>query len=61
MKREERYKRGDRLVEDAIFIRDVVIPRAQAAERWNIVVFEAYRVSELLIKALFFFAGYSEV
>ena len=59
MKREERYESGDRLFKDAVFIRDEVIPKAQDAGRWNIVVFEAYRVSELLIKALFFYAGWS--
>jgi len=59
MNRGARYERGVRLFEDAVFIRDVVIPHAHAARRWNIVIFETYRVSELFTKSLFFFAGYS--
>lgn len=59
MKIEERYKRGNQLIEDAFFIKDLVMPMGCEAERWIVVVFEAYRVSELYIKALFFYSGYS--
>jgi HEPN domain-containing protein len=58
MNLQERYERGGRLFEDAIFIKDEIIPRAYAVRRWNVVVFEAYRVAELFTKSLFFYAGY---
>lgn len=59
MNQADRYERGDRLIKDATFIKNNLIPQGLGAGRWNIVVFEAYRVVELYIKALFFFSGYS--
>ena len=46
------FERGQRNILDAIFIRNTVIPAAQTAQRWNIVVFESYRVLELIIKGI---------
>ncbi len=49
---EELKKRGKRNIEDAIFIKEKLIPIAVKYEHWNIVVFESYAVIELIMKGL---------
>lgn len=59
MNNADRYARGARLLDDAQFVKDVLIDTAFRAEKWNIVVFEAYRSAELLIKGITYSAGYA--
>jgi len=51
------FFRGHRIIEDAFFVRDVFIPAAIQSQKWNIAVFEAYRVVELTIKGIMCLAG----
>lgn len=44
-------------MDDARFVRDVLIEEAINAGRWNLVVFEAYRTAELLIKGIIYSVG----
>ncbi len=59
MNKEELYTRGQMSVDDATFIRDRFISLAVRGNRWNIVVYEAYRVIELLLKGIICFSGYT--
>ena len=59
MNKEQLYNRGQRSIADGIFIRDRVIPLALENKHWNIVVFESYRVIELLIKGMICVSGYT--
>jgi HEPN domain-containing protein len=45
-------RRGELNIADAAFVRDHFIPAAMKSKRWNIVVFEAFRTIELLIKGM---------
>lgn len=58
MNNADRYARGALLLDDAQFVKDVLIDAAVRAEKWNVVVFEAYRSAELLIKGITCSAGY---
>jgi hypothetical protein len=58
MNRTELLRRGDLNVADAAFVRERFIPAAMEAGRWNIVVFEAFRVIELLIKGMVCLSGH---
>lgn len=58
MNNEERYERGARLLDDARFVRAVLMDAAVRAKKWNIVVFEAYRAAELLVKGIIYSMGY---
>ena len=51
--------RGQRSVSDAVYIRDNILPSARIACRWNVVVYEAFRVCELLLKGFVCLAGYT--
>jgi len=55
----QQYEHGERLIEDATFIKSTVIPLCYDSKRWNIVVFETYRVTELYLKSLFYFSGHT--
>jgi len=58
MNKQERFARGFRLIEDAQFVYDTFIPVASREKHWNIVVFESYRTSELLVKGIIYASGY---
>lgn len=58
MNKQERFERGAKLIDDARFVYEVFIPSAVNAEQWNIVVFECYRASELLVKGIINSMGY---
>lgn len=58
MKNQDRYARGARLLDDARFVREVLMDAAFRAKKWNVVVFEAYRAAELLIKGIIYSMGY---
>lgn len=58
MNNEERYERGARLLDDARFVRAVLMDAAARAKKWNIVVFEAYRAAELLVKGIIYSMGH---
>lgn len=51
------FRRGIGMVEDALFVKDKFIPTAISDQRWNIVCYEAYRVTELLIKGMINLSG----
>jgi hypothetical protein len=51
--------RGELNIVDAAFVRDHFIPAAMKSERWNIVVFEAFRTIELLIKGILCLSGHA--
>jgi hypothetical protein len=53
----ELLRRGELNITDAAFVRDHFIPAAMKAKRWNIVVYEAFRTVELLIKGIFCLSG----
>jgi len=46
------------MVDDAFFVRDKFLPQALENERWNIVVYEAYRIIELLLKGMISLSGF---
>ena len=50
-------EQGKRNFSDADYIRSKVIPLAQHDERWSIVVSDAHRVIELLLKGIICFTG----
>jgi len=54
---QELFNRGHRNIEDAYFVRDIFIPSAFEKQKWNIVVYEAYRVVELVVKGIMCLAG----
>lgn len=58
MNKQDRYERGERLLDDARFVREVLMDAAARANKWNIVVFESYRAAELLIKGIIYSMGY---
>jgi len=58
MNKQERYERGSRLMDDAHFVKQVFLSAAFEAGRWNLVLFEAYRAAELLVKGIFYLAVY---
>lgn len=58
MNKQENIARGFRLLEDAKYVYDTLIPLAINHNRWNIVVFESYRASELLVKGIICASGY---
>ena len=58
MNNQQRSERGARLIDDAYFVYDVFVPAAFGANRWNVVVFEAYRAAELLVKGIIYSTGY---
>lgn len=58
MNKQENIARGFRLLEDAKYVYDTLIPLAINHKRWNIVVFESYRASELLVKGIICASGY---
>jgi len=53
--------RGHRNLEDAFFVRGIFIPSALKSQKWNIAVYEAYRVVELAIKGIMCLAGISPI
>jgi hypothetical protein len=53
----ELAQRGELNITDAAFVRDHFIPAAMKSERWNIVVFEAFRTIELIIKGIVRLSG----
>ncbi len=57
MRNNDRYNRGSYLLRDAVFVKGSIIPLALESKHWNIVVFESYRASELLIKSMVFLSG----
>jgi HEPN domain-containing protein len=59
MNRNDVIARGERSVSDAMYIRDRLLPVAWEAERWGIVVFESFRVCELVLKGLICLMGYA--
>jgi hypothetical protein len=50
MNQRERFRRGEQNIGDAAFVREVIIPKALDAGRWNIVVFECTRPCDVLLK-----------
>ena len=58
MNKQQRFERGAKLISDAHFVKNVFIPAAFRFYRWNIVVFEAYRASELLVKGIIYSIGF---
>jgi hypothetical protein len=54
----ELLRRGELNIADAAFVRDHFIPAAMESERWNIVVFEAFRTIELLMKGMVCLSGH---
>jgi hypothetical protein len=52
MTRAELVMRGEESIADASFLRRSLITLAYRHERWNIVVFECFRVVELLVKGI---------
>jgi hypothetical protein len=52
MKRFEVIARGEESIADANFVRRRFINFAYREHRWNIVVFECFRVVELLVKGI---------
>ena len=54
---EKLFSRGHRNIEDAFFVKDVFIPAAIQNKKWNIAVYEAYRVVELTVKGIMCLAG----
>lgn len=50
-------KQGERNLADATFVRRYSIPLALEHKRWNIVVYEAQRVTELLLKGIICLTG----
>lgn len=59
MTKEELQQRGLRSISDALFIKDEIIPRAERESRWNMVVFECFRVAEIMIKAIICLSGHT--
>jgi len=57
--KQELYQRGQRNIEDAIFIKEHVVSVAMQYQRWNIVVFEAQRVTELILKGIICLTGHT--
>jgi hypothetical protein len=57
----ELLRRGELNIADAAFVRDHFIPAAMESGRWNIVVFEAFRTIELLIKGIVCLSGHEPV
>lgn len=55
----ELLRRGELNIADAAFVRDHFIPAAVESERWNIVVFEAFRTIELLMKGMVCLSGHA--
>jgi HEPN domain-containing protein len=49
---DEMFHQGLRNIQDACFVRDSFIPIALTQARWNIVVYEAHRATELLIRGM---------
>jgi hypothetical protein len=49
--------RGEHCIADAHFVRKNIVPMAYKAGRWNIVVFECFRVVELLLKGIACLSG----
>lgn len=45
-------QQGFRNVNDARFVRDHFIPVARSHERWNLIVYEAHRATELLLRSM---------
>ena len=54
---QELRSRGFRNIEDALFIRDRLLQIAVEQGRWNIAVFESYRIIELVIKGMICLMG----
>jgi hypothetical protein len=54
----ELLRRGELNIADAAFVRDHFIPAAMESRRWNIVVFEAFRTIELLLKGMVCLSGH---
>jgi HEPN domain-containing protein len=54
----ELVRRGALNIEDAAFVRDHFIPVAMKSKRWNIVMFEAFRTIELIIKGMVRLSGH---
>lgn len=52
-------RRGDRNLADATLVRERFIPVAIEAECWNVVIFEAFRVIELLMKGIVCLSGHA--
>lgn len=59
VKRAELLTRGEDSIADANFLRRNLVTLAYRHERWNIVVFECYRVVELLVKGISCLSGYA--
>jgi hypothetical protein len=59
MTRRELVKRGEESIADANFLRRRLITVAYRENRWNIVVFECFRVIELLVKGIVCLSGYA--
>jgi hypothetical protein len=53
------FEQGQRNLTDASFIKRHSIPLALKHKRWNIVVYEAQRVTELLLKGIICLTGHS--
>lgn len=59
MTRAELVTRGEESIADANFLRRNVITLAYRHKRWNIVVFESFRVVELLVKGIVCISGHA--
>src|SRR5262245_17136247 len=59
MKRAHLIARGERCVADALFVRDQILPLAVSSKRWAIVMYESFRVAELLTKGIICMSGYA--
>jgi hypothetical protein len=59
MNREDLLRRGELNIADATFVREHFIPVALELKRWNIVVFEAFRAIELLMKGMICLSGHA--
>jgi len=59
MKRFEAIARGEESIADANFVRRRFINFAYREHRWNIVVFECFRVVELLVKGIVCLSGHA--
>jgi HEPN domain-containing protein len=53
------FNRGYQNITDAVFVREKIIPLALTEGRWNVVVFESYRVAELMFKGMICLSGYT--
>ena len=59
MKRAELIKRGEESIADADFIRRNFVTLAYNQKHWNIVIFECFRVVELLVKGIACISGHA--